>query len=93
MAETAEKTKKKIKGMLSGVVTSTGAQKTIHVLIENLVKHPRYGKFVRHHKKVAVHDENEAAAKGDLVEIVPSRRLSKTKTWRLLRIVRHEVVE
>jgi len=71
-----------------GTVTSTGGHKTIHVVVENLVKHPTYGKYVRRRTKLAVHDPQNQAALGDLVEIVPCRRLSKTKSWRLVGVIR-----
>jgi len=72
----------------TGVVTSTGGAKTIHVVVENLVKHPRYGKYIRRRTKLAAHDAEEQAALGDVVEIIPCRRMSKSKSWRLLRVVR-----
>lgn len=77
----------------TGVVTSTGGDKTISVAVENLVRHARYGKYVRRRTKLAVHDPAGKAALGDLVEVVPCRRMSKTKSWRLLRVVRRSSVE
>jgi len=72
----------------TGVVTSDAADKTIRVTVENLVKHQTYGKYIRRKTKVAVHDPKNVASIGDVVEIVPCRRLSKMKNWRLLRVVR-----
>jgi len=69
-------------------VTSTGGEKTIRVVVNTLVKHPRYSKYVRRRTKLAVHDPRNQASLGDLVEIVPCRRMSKSKSWRLLRVVR-----
>jgi small subunit ribosomal protein S17 len=73
---------------MTGTVTSTGGQKTIHVVMNKLVKHPVYGKYVRRRTKVAAHDPQDVAKIGDVVEIVPCRRLSKTKSWRLIRVIR-----
>jgi len=57
------------------------------VLIERRVKHPLYGKFVTRSTKVHAHDEENACKEGDLVRIVESRPLSKTKNWRVVEIV------
>jgi len=72
----------------TGVVTSTKMQKTITVSIERLVKHPKYGKFIRRRTKLTAHDEHGTANEGDTVEIAFTRPLSKNKRWRLLRVVR-----
>jgi small subunit ribosomal protein S17 len=69
-------------------VVSTGGDKTIRVVVDNLTKHPKYGKFIHRRTKLAVHDQTNMAKLGDMVEIVPCRRLSKSKAWRLLRVVR-----
>jgi small subunit ribosomal protein S17 len=61
--------------------------KTRRVEIPRLVKHPRYGKYIRRRTVCHVHDETNASHKGDTVEIMESRPLSKTKHWRLLRVV------
>ena len=71
-----------------GVVSSAGGDKTIRVVLHNLVKHPIYGKYMRRRTKMAAHDPGNTAAVGDVVEIVPCRRISKSKSWRLLRVVR-----
>ena len=78
----------KVHGSRVGQVESIPGDKTILVHVGNLVKHPRYGKYVRHRTKLSVHDENSKAKVGDLVEIIPCRPMSKTKAHRLLRIVR-----
>lgn len=70
-----------------GVVTSDKMNKTLRVEISRLVKHPRYGKYIRQRTICHVHDENNDARKGDRVEIMETRPLSKTKHWRLVRIV------
>jgi len=72
----------------TGSVISAKGDKTIRVLISNLVKHPIYGKYLRKATKVAVHDQQNDAKVGDTVDIATCRRMSKTKSWRLLRIVR-----
>ena len=72
----------------TGLVRSTGGQKTIHVIVDNLVRHPAYGKYIRRRTKLAVHDPQNVAQIGDLVEILPCRRISKSKSWRLVRVVR-----
>ena len=71
-----------------GRVVSISGSKTFSVVVENLVKHPMYGKYMRRRTKLSVHDEHSKAQVGDLVEIIPSRRLSKTKTHRLVRVLR-----
>jgi len=72
----------------TGAVTSAKGDKTIRVLVSKLVKHPIYGKYIRRATKVAVHDPQNDAKVGDVVDIAACRRVSKTKSWRLLRIVR-----
>src|SRR2546423_762559 len=70
-----------------GVVTSDKMNKTRRVEIPRLVKHPRYGKYIRRRTVCHVHDENNDSHTGDTVEIMESRPLSKTKAWRLIRVV------
>ena len=65
-----------------------GGDKTIRVIVDNLVKHAMYGKYIRRRTKLAVHDPKNDAGLGDVVEVAPCRRMSKAKSWRLLRIVR-----
>ncbi len=71
-----------------GVVESDRCQKTIKVRIDRLMKHPKYGKYLRRRTTLQVHDERNEAHVGDVVEIMECRPLSKTKSWRLLRVVR-----
>ena len=73
--------------VLVGIVASDKMQKTITVDVERKSKHPLYKKLVITHKKYHAHDEKEEAKIGDRVEIVECRPLSKTKTWRLSRII------
>ena len=70
-----------------GVVTSDRRDKTITVSVNRLVKHPRYGKYLRRSTKFAAHDEQNQAREGDQVEIMETRPLSKQKRWRLLRVL------
>jgi small subunit ribosomal protein S17 len=71
----------------TGVVTSDKMQKTRRVEIPRLVKHRRYGKYIRRRTVCHVHDEQGQSHIGDTVEIMETRPLSKTKHWRLLRVV------
>ena len=70
-----------------GVVTSDKMMKTRRVEIPRMVKHPKYGKYIRGKTICYVHDENDESAEGDTVEIVESRPQSKTKRWDLKRVV------
>src|SRR5215468_4058376 len=70
-----------------GVVTSDKMNKTRRVEIPRLVKHERYGKYIRRRTVCHVHDEQNESHVGDTVEIMETRPLSKTKNWRLTRIV------
>lgn len=93
MASADQQTKRKRRRARTGVVTSTGGDKTIHVAVESLVRHPQYGKYVRRRTKLAAHDPGGAATVGDLVEVVPCRRMSKSKSWRLVRVIRRSGAE
>ncbi len=70
-----------------GKVVSSKMDKTISVRCERLVKHPLYGKYVKRWTVYKAHDEENQAQEGDTVEIMETRPLSKTKRWRLLRVV------
>jgi len=70
-----------------GVVTSDKTAQTRRVEIARLVKHPLYGKYVRRKTICYVHDDNNESTQGDTVEIAECRPLSKTKRWKLLRVV------
>jgi len=73
---------------VTGTVVSNKMQKTITVAVERLVKHDRYGKYVRRTTKLMAHDENGECREGDLVDIAQCRRLSARKAWRLVRVVK-----
>lgn len=77
-----------MKKKLQGIVTSAKRDKSLRVEIERRYRHQQYGKIVRGRTVCHVHDEGNAAAEGDLVEIVESRPMSKTKRWNLIRVVK-----
>ena len=70
-----------------GVVTSNKMNKTITVAVERKVKHPIYGKFVKKTTKFHAHDEKDECTMGDIVKLMETRPLSKTKRWRLVEVV------
>lgn len=67
--------------ILQGVVVSDKCDKTVLVKVEERVMHPIYKKYVKLHKKYAAHDENNSVKIGDIVEIIESKPISKTKKW------------
>ena len=70
-----------------GVVTSDKGDKTIRVAYLYSVKHPRYGKYIRRRTTLHAHDEDNVAQTGDRVEVMVCRPISKTKCWRLVRVL------
>jgi small subunit ribosomal protein S17 len=70
-----------------GTVTSDKMDKTIVVIVERKIKHPKYGKFIKRSSKFFAHDEKNDAHTGDLVRISETRPLSKNKNWRLVEVV------
>ena len=74
-----------------GVVESSVRDKTIGVRIDRVSRHPKYGKYIRRRSVLHAHDEKNEAKLGDVVEIVECRPLSKTKSWRLSKVVRKSV--
>ena len=87
--EQARKPRKTVRG----VVVSKSGDKSIRVMLSYRVKHPVYGKYVSRHTKLGVHDERNEANRGDVVEVAGCRPISKTKSWRLVRIVEKAVVK
>lgn len=77
-----------MKKLLRGVVTSDKRDKTLRVDIERRFRHRKYGKIVRSRTGCQVHDPENTAREGDLVEIEESQPVSKTKRWKLVRVVR-----
>ena len=72
---------------LTGRVVSDKMNKTVTVLVERRVRHPLYGKTVTRSAKYHAHDEANECKEGDLVEIEATRKLSKTKAWRVSRLI------
>lgn len=75
------------------IVVSRSGDKSITCQIDYKVKHPRYGKYISRRTKLGVHDPSNAASLGDLVEITECRPISKTKSWRLVKILKKAVIE
>lgn len=80
------------KRTLIGRVVSDKMDKTVTVLVERRVKHPIYGKIITKSKKYHAHDEQNEMGEGDLVEIEESRPISRTKTWRVTKLLEKAVV-
>ena len=70
-----------------GRVVSDKMNKTVTVLVERRVKHPLYGKVVTKSAKYHAHDENNEYKEGDVVEIIATRKLSKTKAWKVSKLL------
>ena len=83
----AEKTRTGKPKKRQGLVTSDKGDKTITVQIDSARRHPVYEKIVRQRHKIHVHDERNEAGEGDVVRVIETRKLSKTKHWRLVEIV------
>jgi small subunit ribosomal protein S17 len=77
----------KMKRTLTGTVTSDKMEKTVTVLVERKVKHPLLGKVIRVSKKYHAHDESNEAHAGDVVSIEECRPISKTKSWRVAKVL------
>jgi len=71
----------------TGVVSSNKMNKTITVAVERKVKHPIYSKFVKKTTRFHAHDEKNECSIGDVVKIMETRPLSKTKRWRLVEVL------
>ena len=82
----------KIKPITAAVISKSG-NKSVKVAIDYKVKHPKYGKYMKRRTTLSVHDENNISSVGDIVEIVESRPYSKTKNWRLVKVLEHIVQE
>jgi small subunit ribosomal protein S17 len=85
--ETGQVEVKKPSRALTGKVVSNKMDKTIAVEIERLIKHERYGKYIRRTTKLLAHDENKEAREGDTVSIVPCRPLSRRKSYKLVSVI------
>lgn len=82
MSETVSKAR-----IITGKVVSDKMQKTVVVLVERTVKHPKYGKILKRRSKMHAHDETQRCKIGDMVRIQESRPLSKTKSWIVLDVL------
>ena len=71
----------------TGKVISDKMDKTVTVSVTELVKHPLYGRFVKKSRKFSAHDENNECGYGDTIEIMETRPLSKTKRWRVSKMI------
>ena len=87
MAEETKTAERNLRKTRTGVVRSNKMDKTITVTVERRVKHPIYGKFVKKTTNFHAHDEKNECTVGDIVKIMETRPLSKTKRWRLVEIV------
>ena len=89
MAEESKTTsvERNLRKVRVGIVTSNKMDKTITVKVERKVKHPLYGKFIKKTTRFHAHDEKNEASIGDVVRIMETRPLSKTKRWRLVEVV------
>lgn len=77
---------KKLK-TLAGVVMSRSGNKSVKVAIDYKVRHPKYGKYIKRRTKVSVHDEHNLSGIGDVIAIAECRPRSKTKSWRLVKVL------
>lgn len=87
MAEVQNGETRNLRKVRVGVVTSNKMAKTITVAVERKVKHPIYGKFLNKTTHFHAHDEKNECNIGDIVRIMETRPLSKTKRWRLVEVV------
>ena len=72
---------------VEGRVVSNKMEKTVTVLVERQVKHGLYGKYIKRSSKLHAHDEQNACKEGDLVRVIETRPVSKTKNWRVVEIL------
>jgi len=72
---------------LTGLVMSKSGDKSVQVAIDYKIRHPKYGKYVRRRTKLAVHDDRNQSGVGDIIEIAQCRPRSRTKHWRLVKVV------
>ncbi len=77
----------------SGLVIGKSGDKSIRVAIDRKVKHPKYGKYIKRRTKLGVHDEHNQAGVGDIVEISQCKPYSKSKSWRLVGILKKAAQE
>ena len=70
-----------------GIVTSNKMEKSVVVMVETKIMHPKYGKFVKYSKKFMAHDEKGECGIGDTVKIMETRPMSKLKRWRIVEVI------
>ncbi len=87
MSEETKSAERNLRKIRTGVVRGSKMDKTITVAVERRVKHPIYGKFVKKTTRFHAHDEKNECGIGDIVKIMETRPLSKTKRWRLVEVV------
>ena len=87
MSEDKSRSKEVRARTLQGSVQSAKMDKTITVLVERQLQHPLYKKYIRRSTRLHAHDENNECRKGDIVVIEESRPISKSKSWRLVKVV------
>ena len=93
MTDTAQQRTGRVRTLV-GTVISAKADKTVTVAVTRLLKHPRYGKYIRRTSRFHVHDPNSSVRLGDTVQIAQCRPISKTKSWRVFKLInRPEAVE
>jgi len=73
---------------LNGVVISRSGNKSVKIVLDYKVKHPKYGKYIKRRTKIGVHDEHNQSGVGDVIEIAECRPRSKTKSWRLVKVLK-----
>ncbi|CAL4043518.1 30S ribosomal protein S17 [Buchnera aphidicola (Takecallis arundicolens)] len=77
---------------LQGTVISNKMNKSAVILVERLIKHPIYKKFIKKKTKLHIHDECNTCVNGDIVEVSECRPISKTKSWKLIRIIKKFII-
>ncbi|MEQ9454628.1 MAG: 30S ribosomal protein S17 [Phycisphaeraceae bacterium] len=92
MTTTTEQPQRQLAGTKIGVVTGDKRNKTRTVEVDFQVRHPKYGKYIHRQLRFHVHDEGNTSKVGDRVEIAPCRPYSKTKSWRLHKILQSAAV-
>lgn len=80
MTETKQRT-------LTGIVTSNAGDKSVTIMIERRIKHPIYGKYIKRSTRLRVHDEANECNQGDTIIVEQCRPMSKTKSWRLVKVI------
>ena len=73
---------------LTGVVVANSGNKSVKIALDYKVRHPKYGKYIKRRTKIGVHDEHNLSGVGDVIEIAECRPRSKTKSWRLVKVVK-----